>query len=82
MPPLKSLPDKLLMVFGQQKRLVADRPSASFLLTLASRMRGLVLVAGVVIGAHAHASSEGASAPAQPNRDVSQWVEHMRGAVC
>ena len=45
-------------------------------------MRGLVLVAGVVIGAHAHASSEGASAPAQPNRDVTQWVEHMRGAVC
>lgn len=82
MPPLKSLPDKLLMVFGQQKRLVADRPSASFLLTLASCIRGLVLVAGVVIGAHAHASSEGASAPAQPNRDVSQWVEHMRGAVC
>ena len=59
------------MVFGQQKRLVADHPSASFSLTLASRMRGLVLVAGVVIGAHAHASSEGASAPAQPNRDVS-----------
>ena len=82
MPHLKSLLDKLLMVFGQQKRLVAGRPSASFSLTLASRIRGLVLVAGGVIGVHAHAASEGASAPAQPSRDVSQWVEHMRGAVC
>lgn len=70
------------MVFGQQNRLVAGCTSANFSLTSASCIRGLALAAGVFIGAYACAAGEPPSASAPPNRDVSQWVEHMRGAGC